>query len=563
MRSLPRARAAAVLVAIVGLAAPVVGAPRADGDLAALRATLDKHAKDPYEQRARTNALRSIGRLGGPAAAEVVCGVLADPFLHVRDHAVSALIDLLEGPQADATRAWLVAGPLVDRTSPDVRRGVATALGVRGGAAAAAPLAAAAAKEGDPGVLSAIARALERVGDAPSATALLPAAGARDAAAAGAVLRTLGLLSKDAAVVAALEAGLARKEPLARAGAVDGLAAAAPAALLARTDALLADKAVEPRIALADALVRLADGDTHAAALALCARLLDDPSWRVRAACCEAGLALWDKALVPLLVERLRREHGRMVGDVVRALETLTGEAVGRDPDLWAAWWSTKGPDLALGPRPAPDRFGRFRRAARPPSAADADDRRTAAFYRLPVQSTQLAFLFDYSGSMRDPGRAGAKGSKADAARAEFTQVAAALGKGTVYDLFIYRFPGEYPPAPKLTRALGALAPAGPASARKASEWLGKEVPRGFGAFYDGLVAVAAEEVDTVVLLSDGVPSMGTYDRGFRLIDEFVRANRFRRVAVDTVLVGTKGADREFMADLADATGGRFMDAGS
>jgi hypothetical protein len=55
---------------------------------------------------------------------------------------------------------------------------------------------------------------------------------------------------------------------------------------------------------------------------------------------------------------------------------------------------------------------------------------------------------------------------------------------------------------------------------------------------------------------------MGTYDRGFRLLDEFVRANRFRRVAVDTVLVGTKGADREFMADLADATGGRFMDAG-
>lgn len=64
------------------------------------------------------------------------------------------------------------------------------------------------------------------------------------------------------------------------------------------------------------------------------------------------------------------------------------------------------------------------------------------------------------------------------------------------------------------------------------------------------------------MLLSDGVPSMGTYDRGFRLLDEFVRANRFRRVAVDTVLVGTKGADREFMADLADATGGRFMDAG-
>ena len=82
------------------------------------------------------------------------------------------------------------------------------------------------------------------------------------------------------------------------------------------------------------------------------------------------------------------------------------------------------------------------------------------------MQSTQLAFLFDYSGSMRDPGQAGAKGSKADAARAEFTQVAAALGKGTVYDLFVYRYLGEYPPAPKLTRALGTLAPAGAVQGR-------------------------------------------------------------------------------------------------
>jgi hypothetical protein len=272
---------------------------------------------------------------------------------------------------------------------------------------------------------------------------------------------------------------------------------------------------------------------------------------------------LWDKAVVPVLVERLRRETGRLVGDVVRALETLTGEAVGRDPDLWASWWSTKGPGLALGPRPAPDRFGRFRRATRPASAADADDRRTAAFYRLPIQSTQLAFLFDFSGSMRDPGRAGAKDSKADAARTEFAQVAAALAKGTVFDLFVHRYLGEYPPAPRLTRALGTLSPAGPASARKAGDWLAKEVPRGFGAFYDGLVAVAGEEVDTIVLLSDGVPSMGTYDRGFRLLDEWVRANRFRRVAVDTVLVGTKGTDREFMAALAEASGGRFQDAGS
>lgn len=112
-----------------------------------------------------------------------------------------------------------------------------------------------------------------------------------------------------------------------------------------------------------------------------------------------------------------------------------------------------------------------------------------------------------------------------------------------------------------MTRALGSLSPGGEGSAKRAVAWLAKEQAVGWGAIYDGLVLCAAEEVDTIVLLSDGVPSRGTYDRGDRLIEELAKANRFRRVAVDTVLVGTKGADRRFMQELADATGGRFQDA--
>ena len=66
-----------------------------------------------------------------------------------------------------------------------------------------------------------------------------------------------------------------------------------------------------------------------------------------------------------------------------------------------------------------------------------------------------------------------------------------------------------------------------------------------------------------MILLSDGRPSRGRYDRDFRLLDEFPRANRFQRVAVNTILVGTKGADRKFMEALAAATGGRFQEAAS
>ena len=69
------------------------------------------------------------------------------------------------------------------------------------------------------------------------------------------------------------------------------------------------------------------------------------------------------------------------------------------------------------------------------------------------------------------------------------------------------------------------------------------------------------DEVDTIYLLSDGVPSYGTVARDFRVLQEVRRHNRWRRVVIHTILLGTKGTDRKFMASLAGATGGRAVDA--
>ena len=133
-----------------------------------------------------------------------------------------------------------------------------------------------------------------------------------------------------------------------------------------------------------------------------------------------------------------------------------------------------------------------------------------------------------------------------------------ALPPKTQFDAFVYRYPNTFPPAPALSRAFGSLRSASASNDRRAIEWLRAEEPRGWGAIYDALVLAASEDVDTVVLLSDGVPSRGAFDRPERVVAEFARWNRFRRVAVDTVLVGEARADREFMSSLSAATGGRF-----
>ena len=114
-------------IALLGLLArfpgPVGAAP--EPDLAAARDALARHAKEPFEQRAREAALRDLGRVGGEEAAAIVASVLDDPFVHLRDHAVSAWIAMLRGPRADATEDWVRRTPLVDPAHPKVRRAAA------------------------------------------------------------------------------------------------------------------------------------------------------------------------------------------------------------------------------------------------------------------------------------------------------------------------------------------------------------------------------------------------------------------------------------------------------
>jgi hypothetical protein len=359
---------------------------------------------------------------------------------------------------------------------------------------------------------------------------------------------------------ATLRKALAHKHPLARAGAAAALLR--PGRLTEKDlQHVLADKAFEPRIALADGLA------PDVALLPLPGRgeevlraLLADPSWRVRTAAIEATLRLWQPRVIPALIDRLPTEQGRARDHVVEALKTLTGLEQPDDPEVLRRWWSGLGGTLDLGPRPAADEHGRFRRTAVAParSAPRAPgETHTRQFFDLPLASQRMAFVFDLSGSMLKPfGTAGGP-SRLDVTRTEFARLVGDLPENAAIDLFVFRYPTAFPPAPNLTRALGKIAPLVPAARKKVLAWATQQPAVGWGAFYEALDLASEDEVDTIVLLSDGIPSRGRFDRGFRMIDEFVRANRFRRVTVDTVLVGEGGADKAFMTALAAATGGR------
>jgi hypothetical protein len=463
---------------------------------------------------------------------------------------------MLAGERAAATAAWLASDALRHRDGA-VRRGAAVALGRaarRGGpgaAEAAVGVAERLRKEDDPAVLAALADAHAHLGDGAPDGALLDALEHREGAVARAAVDALVEAGRAAAVPAEAAALLlAHRHPWARAAGVvlaEARGGLAPEGL-AR---VRRDPEEVPRAALAEALGRDLRGRGDAPdALDALDLLLADPSWRVRATAIDAATRRRGGAAIPLLVERIPAEDGRLRLDLADALARLTGKDLGLDVEQWRAWWSVKGAG--------------FDPASVDPTRGPADlATRTAAFFRLPVLSTRVAFLVDCSGSMREDavGEAAAGLTKYEVARRELVRTLGTLDERTSFDVFLYRYPSGYPPRPAMTRAFRRLEPATPARALAAGAWMADQEPKGWGAFYDALRLLLDEDVDTIYFLTDGRPSRGLYDRDERLVEELARDNRFRRVAVSTVLVGTKGADRDFLVRLAAATGGRFTDA--
>ena len=323
-----------------------------------------------------------------------------------------------------------------------------------------------------------------------------------------------------------------------------------------RTGRLGPDDPVEPWIAVTELLARTPRSEPWTYVESLFQGLLGGDSWRVRAAAIDAAVATRRRDVVPLLIARLAREPGRLRLDLADALAALTGKDLGPDAELWRSWWEANREEFA--PPRSPD-------DPTPPPPLQEGRTSAASFFSLPVYGTQIAFLLDCSGSMRDPlDEEGPDAqTKFDLAREELARTLASLDESIAFDVFLYRYPSEYPPRPELTSALGGLKPWSKARERKAVGWLARQEAKGWGAFSDALTLLLAEDVDTIYFLSDGRPSRGRFDRGFRLIDELERANRFRRVVIHTVLTGRARADREFLEDLARSTGGRFRDAGS
>jgi len=169
----------------------------------------------------------------------------------------------------------------------------------------------------------------------------------------------------------------------------------------------------------------------------------------------------------------------------------------------------------------------------------------------MPLLSDRICFLFDFSGSMwsRLPdGR-----TPKDIVAARLRSALEHLPEQTEFNLV----PFTYDPIPWEPRLVQAKR----RNVQAALEFFEACREVGKGNFWDAaLFALADPRVDTLVVLTDGVPTGGTHCDMDLILPLFEHANRFRKVAVDSILVDAPpGAVRRWR-DLSQRTGGRAIE---
>lgn len=453
---------------------------------------------DPDPDR-RVRGVRMIARENSLRAAKVLLALHEDPHPRVRRKALEALAEVSD----PVARSWVIDSGLSHRKAPG-REMAARAVGwmeARGAVPHLRPLL----RDEDAGVRAAAVEALGRLG-APEAADEVARRLDRD--------RTWRV----------------------RAEAASALARISPEEASPHLRKALRDRDPRVRVATLEAIERVSRDEARAEAID---RLRDD-HWSVRCTATQILTRVGGKEAVGPLIEALEAAEGRTTRDAMQALGRITGRRLGADPVAWRTWWEAHGPSWTGPTGPA----------GREPGRSSLE---RVTYYGIPIWSERVVFVIDLSESMGEP--AGADGSitRADQARRELGDALAGLPDTSRFNVIRFRSkPEVLSPRP--------LSPARPNRAASL-RWI--DAPGGGTNIHDALeMAIAAGGGDTVFLLTDGAPSCGTYRNKTEILESVGRMNRFRKVRIHAIGIGSQAVSerwRGLLDRLAASTDGEFV----
>lgn len=300
-----------------------------------------------------------------------------------------------------------------------------------------------------------------------------------------------------------------------------------------RVDNALRSRDHALRMGAAIALERMGS----AAAIEALHGLLDDPSHLVRGEVIECIGRLRGPDSVLLLIGGLSGETLRLQRRICEILEDLTGLALGRKARRWQSWWAAEGAAFEL---PSLEELAdaREQRARR----QNLENRTVAAFYGISIDSDRLCFVLDVSGSMG--------GDRLTLLREEMTRTLERFDDGGRFNVIFF--------SDQVRKWKGKLVEMDVRSRASARRTIRGMRAGGGTALFDGLEQGLEDvEVDTIILLSDGMPSVGRIQGTEQILDEINRRNALRRVVIHTISVGGSSG---LLRRLAEASGGVYRE---
>lgn len=354
--------------------------------------------------------------------------------------------------------------------------------------------------------------------------------------------------------IAAAEAALSDENDAVRAAAVRavGLGRLTPstAALIDLAD----DPSQRVRMAVPQALVRLAGQRS----LPVLRGLSRDPQWRVRVHVVSALVDLKSMRAVVELIDMLGREEGRVREDILTALRTLTGKSHGLNMLAWERF-------LEIAPT---DFLTRADAGALDPNGPGSAVTTVARYYGLWTLSNRFLFVTDLSTSMDhvDPGRYGdaARTTRLALTQQELTELVDDLEDDVQFNLATF--------SDNTTLWRDDMTRATPRNKSAALRQIDKYRTLGGTNIFSSLQAafdLAQDQLDskgsdhpapdTIFLLTDGEPSVGSLTDVALLLEYVAERNRVLGLRFQCIALTRSAAARDFLARLAKRSGGQYV----
>jgi hypothetical protein len=236
------------------------------------------------------------------------------------------------------------------------------------------------------------------------------------------------------------------------------------------------------------------------------------------------------------LIKVVDEREGRARHSAVALLQEITGYKIGADARSWKYFFlkhRTEGTDF------------------RHPKADDGEESHTLSYMGIPLLGDKVIFVLDSSGSMNS-GMAETQHSRGKRAVGELVRLLPNLPKQARFDVIFF--------SDRVSRlSAGKLLANEEARINSATRWLESNDFDGGTNLFGGLEkAFHTDDVEEIILLTDGMPSAGAIQQTSRILSWVQRRNRWKNVRVSTIGLSAPHESGLFLGKLAQQNSGVY-----